>query len=1056
MRNKNNNHVQKNTQDSLKFLNGKLGRTALATTLVATSVGGLNEVAEAAAVNIADTVTVTHTTTNVKGGTITFTSATDAGNNGVFLATLNASTSFSVVSMVDQDEVHDPVVTIDNGTVSVTTNIGAIAATIADVLTFIVKDDAKLAVAGNITAGQSKTVVVSLEAAGEFIANSADAQTFANTILSTNAKGGILSTSGSGSKTFSGAIGATLELASIAVAGTGLVEFNAAVDSIAATVAAGSTLQLDAASDITTITNSGTLNLNSSLDAISGDGTVVMHTADSILNLNATGALTQDLIVTATVDGHGTINIFDLVDNNLGGVTTTAGGDIGTTGSRVGTLNVGKSDGTKSGILTTIDGDAVFADNINITGGNHAAEDSTINLVENMSATNITLTAGGDADAEIQTDTTAAVIAGDINSNAAAGGAGFTIIDANIGTTISGSVGNLVAVEKLDIAAIVVGANGATLNVGSTLFSGDGTLTFDSTLAQNVSTVMTMTDDEGTIINANTDNEVTINNTIGAEDARAKLIQVNDGSKTTFNAITNSKTFDIKNDSAGLETTFNVGGHIVGDNGVNGGALTIDGGDIVLGDALGAGDTIFNLIEVTAGDGGLEIRGGVVVKPAANFTSGTLTLFDGDGTDALLDDADTAQISVRDNALTNYVGTFGVTDSTITANAKSAKETGAELGVTKNEGTAIHQLMAAAANESALIDTLNDSLSGLNNEALSTTSDLAKQAAPQTDSISGSTVATRAMTGTVQGIVSNRMASLRSGDAYVTGVSAGNGMSANSGFIQAFGSEAEQKNTKTAGATNFGFDSETSGLAIGFDGITDAGSTIGLSASYSTTDVDGKGTGKSKNSIDSYTVSVYGDKSTDAGYVEGSLTYGINDNSNSRVVNVAGLDRIYAGAYDSEQVSLKVGGGIPNEVTDGTFVTPFVNATATLITTDSYLETSSVANDAFRLKVEQDDLNSYIGTVGLKAHMVTDKGTPMISLAVNNEFGDTQINSNNTYQGGGTKFLTSTDVEELSATLGLGYSFGNDVTSLNLNYEANANEDEYMSHYGSVKIVAKF
>ena len=88
--------------------------------------------------------------------------------------------------------------------------------------------------------------------------------------------------------------------------------------------------------------------------------------------------------------------------------------------------------------------------------------------------------------------------------------------------------------------------------------------------------------------------------------------------------------------------------------------------------------------------------------------------------------------------------------------------------------------------------------------------------------------------------------------------------------------------------------------------------------------------------------------------------------------------------------------------------------------------------------------------------MVTDNGTPMISLSLNNEFGDTTINSTNTYQGGGTAFKTSTDVEELSATLGLGYSFGNDVTSLNINYEANANEDDYLSHYGTVKIVAKF
>jgi uncharacterized protein with beta-barrel porin domain len=300
------------------------------------------------------------------------------------------------------------------------------------------------------------------------------------------------------------------------------------------------------------------------------------------------------------------------------------------------------------------------------------------------------------------------------------------------------------------------------------------------------------------------------------------------------------------------------------------------------------------------------------------------------------------------------------------------------------------------------------------------------------------------------------MASLRSGDAFVTGISAGNGMSANSGFIQAFGSEGEQENVTASGATTFGYDTETSGVAIGFDGMTEDGSTIGLSASYSTTDVEGKGTGKSKNAIDSYTVSAYADKATEIGYIEGSLTYGVNDNTTSRLINTAGLNRTYSANYDSQQISLKVGGGVPNEVGDGTFVTPFANATLTNITTDSYTEKSSVADDSLRLKVDQDDISSLVATLGVKAHAVTDFGTPMISLAVNNEFGDTQISTNNTYQGGGTKFKTSSAVEELSATLGLGYSFGNDVTSLNINYEANANDEEYINHYGSVKIVAKF
>ena len=80
----------------------------------------------------------------------------------------------------------------------------------------------------------------------------------------------------------------------------------------------------------------------------------------------------------------------------------------------------------------------------------------------------------------------------------------------------------------------------------------------------------------------------------------------------------------------------------------------------------------------------------------------------------------------------------------------------------------------------------------------------------------------------------------------------------------------------------------------------------------------------------------------------------------------------------------------------------------------------------------------------------------MISLSLNNEFGDDTINSTNTYQGGGSSFTTSTDVEPLSATLGLGYSYGSDTASIEFAYEAEANDDKYLGHYGSIKIVGKF
>jgi hypothetical protein len=411
---------------------------------------------------------------------------------------------------------------------------------------------------------------------------------------------------------------------------------------------------------------------------------------------------------------------------------------------------------------------------------------------------------------------------------------------------------------------------------------------------------------------------------------------------------------------------------------------------------------------------------------------------------------------------TTFVKAAGADTITIgngAINADGGADGEVTLDVTKTGGTATFEnaIGTEALGRLLLVDVTTAASTAVGFSATEDTA-LAKQVAPQDDMISGSTFATKAMTGSLQGIMSNRMAALRSGEAYYgSGMSAGANMSANSGFIQVFGTDAEQKNKTVGSGTQFGYDASSAGVALGFDGITDNGSVVGLSLSMSETDVDGKGTGNSKNDIDSYTASIYMDKSTDAGYVEGSLTVGLNENNSSRIVNTAGLDRTYKGDYDSEQVSLKIGGGKPNAVGMSGYVTPFGSITATRISTDAYTETSTTANDNLRLRVAQDDVDSIVGTVGLKYHNVLDNGgSPMISLAINNEFGDSTINSTNTYQGGGSSFTTSTDVEELSATLGLGYSFSSDNASIEFAYEADANDDDYLSHYGSIKLVSKF
>ena len=743
-------------------------------------------------------------------------------------------------------------------------------------------------------------------------------------------------------------------------------------------------------------------------EAEAATGSISIADGGSNVVITLDGAVTYDTDISSVTDSEGEIKVTG---------AATLSGDIGTSATvRLATLNIDEN----TSVSGTVNVDAITLKAAKTLTA--AGDTKTIRGAINGEAAadggqgNLTVSNGGAA-AKIQTFT---------------GAIGQTAELDMITLTTEADFDSSVKSDGVTIAAATEGKFGGDLTLGAAdLTLGDATsqATFDGTSAQTITGGAAGEEIDGTGI-------IQISNTSTA------------GVTFSTNATIDSNTVELKL-AANARATTSVVSHVTKN------VETLSGSVLVLDDTIADTNTIFTTTDALDED---SIHASSKIKMPSNFDNGeTIKLF----VDVL--DADVVAITADvnsalvDTGLVNYVATTTDTDDiTVTATETTDSAAASTLSVTTNEAKALRQARTAMIGTAADLDTLTEALSLENGNSTTDRTNFVDQVAPQDDMISGSTFATKAMTGSLQGIMSNRMASLRSGDAFMTGMSAGNGMSANSGFIQAFGTEAEQKNKTVGSGTQFGYDASSAGLALGFDGITDNGSVVGLSFSMSNTDVDGKGTGKSKNDIDSYTVSVYADKTTDAGYIEGSLTVGLNENNSSRIVNTAGLDRTYKGDYDSEQVSLKIGGGMPNAVGTG-FVTPYGSVTATRITTDAYTETSTTAGDNLRLRVAQDDVDSIVGTVGLKYHTVLDNGgTPMISLAINNEFGDNTINSTNTYQGGGTAFTTSTDVEELSATLGLGYSFRSDNTTLELAYEADANDDDYLGHYGSIKIVSKF
>jgi uncharacterized protein with beta-barrel porin domain len=656
------------------------------------------------------------------------------------------------------------------------------------------------------------------------------------------------------------------------------------------------------------------------------------------------------------------------------------------------------------------------------------------------------------------------------NSDAAGTGeTQWTIGAATVGGTFK--VTNLDATDDSDIMVIASGdlaVTGVTTLTG--VADGNAILNVDADATFKTAGGVILDDITGlAILEVSGGTTQTIAGEIDGKTAGDGTIKITNSSTATFNNLLGEQfkllEFEIGAGSTATTkllldtTTLDIDGTLVVSEDANiASALTgidlEDGSVLRVAKTVTNGQTVFDTtdLDATGFDAGAKIY-----MPTNLSNAQTLVLFDDMDND---NGATEVNAILQDTALINYVAADTGETVTITANDKTESATSTALGVTSNDAKALKQAWTASISDtntdSDAEDAFNNALNALGSFSATEDTNLTKQVAPQTDMISGSTFATKAMTGSLQGIMSNRMAALRSGEAYYgSGMSAG-ALSKNSGFIQVFGSDVEQKNTTVGSGTQFGYDASTAGIAIGLDGITDGGSVVGLSLSTSQSDVDGKGTGNSKNDIDSYTASIYMDKSTDAGYIEGSLTIGMNENSTSRIVNTAGLDRTYKGDYDSYQASLNLSGGVPNDTGNG-FVTPFGGVSATQIQTERYRETSSTNGDNLRLTVDQDDVTSIVGTLGVKYHNVLDNGgVPMISLAINNEFGDNTIESTNTYQGGGTSFKTSTDVEELSATLGLGYTFASDNTTLELSYEADANDDDYLSHYGSIKIVGKF
>ena len=791
---------------------------------------------------------------------------------------------------------------------------------------------------------------------------------------------------------------------------TGAVTLSGAARTLTATNSSAVTFSstIDGTQDLTVATGGLT-----TFDGIVGGGTAV-----SAIAITGTGGLDLDAAITSAA------SLAVTGDTNLGANVTTSGDQTYTGAVTLSANNTYQStangdilfssttDGAQT-LATTTGGDTTY---VGAIGGNTAilsltavTADFTAADIKSNGAVSINNSGTGSITGVISDGSSAASL-----TKLGAGTLTLTGVNTYTGTT---------TITNGDLSIDGTGQLGSGTYAGAISVGTGDDLIYTSTAAQTLSGVISglggVVKEENSVLTLSGDNTFT------------GLLDINDGEVII---------------TGGSSGTANLAGSVA----IASGAILTVSTDLTNGDAISS--------STSNGD----VHSSAIINMPVNLVNNQLLVWNSAAIDNGFIDNEITDINAAlvDNILIDYVASKGSIN--ITGVNKTPTSIASAISSTLNQAKGLLQGYISAVSLTTDDDEAEAAFKTAIDGGASNLLELGRQVAPQTDMIAGSTVATKNTTKSVENILSDRMASLRSGDAFKFTGNENSGVYAESMFFQVFGSAAEQKNKTVNFGTQFGYDLDSAGFSIGSDAINANGDLVGLSVSYSNSNVDGKGTGKAKNKIESYLASIYTEKLSEKGYVEGSLSVGYNENKTSRIINTSGLNRALSGDYDSMQASFKVAAGRTNELGDATdgyksYVTPFVSLAGSLISTDAYTETSSSTIDNLRLKIEQEDYTSLVGSIGIKAFKEAEKGTAIVSFSIDNEFGDQSIVAKNTYQGGaGSSFNTSTEVDDLSGKFGLGYSIGTGLTSFNIGYQTEFNTDDYISHTGTINFRSKF
>lgn len=253
---------------------------------------------------------------------------------------------------------------------------------------------------------------------------------------------------------------------------------------------------------------------------------------------------------------------------------------------------------------------------------------------------------------------------------------------------------------------------------------------------------------------------------------------------------------------------------------------------------------------------------------------------------------------------------------------------------------------------------------------------------------------------------------------------------------------------QNASTNQSGYSFNTKVMTLGFDRSIADEYVLGIFSSIYSSDVDVNDAG-SKSKVTGGTLGLYGSRQWGRLFLDGAVSYGISQQSNSRRIVFPGLDRTAKSDADGNLFSLYAGLGRSFDLW-GWDMIPYAAAQYINVVTDNYTESGAGSLDLSVDRQQNDVFQPGVGARISKTYTTAfGNVTPLISASVQHRYGDDESNVSARLDDGQTPGFSvlSDGRNDTFGTAGVGLTaVFNNNTSLTLEYNAVVCDSGYQEH----------